>query len=113
MVMSRINFNFFAELGRTNVNGVRPLTILDTCAGVNFIRNYMLPIGYDTSLKYGPPNISDANGNCIDMHGLLNLQVELGGYILSLDIIIYKRLEASYILCTNFSTASSKPSVQN
>lgn len=102
MVMLPVSYKVFADIGTKNVHSVRTITIIDTGAGPNCIRKDKPPIRYYPYLKPGLPfSICDDTGNRIDMHGVVTLHVELGGYGRSLEFIIGSRLKATCIICTN------------
>lgn len=87
----------------TSASRARTHIILDTSARPYCIRKYTLPIGYYTYLQPGlVPNIFDANVNRIAMHCVIAMQVELGGYRVSLDFIICSLLATTCIMGTYF-----------
>lgn len=109
MVMSPRYYKVFAVIGTKSADLVQSLTILYTITVPNFIREDRLPIGYETYPKpYPLGNICDENWNRIDIHGVVTLQVDLGGYRLSLDCIIFNLQPTMCILRTEFCNRFAK-----
>lgn len=102
-VMARRNYKVYAGLGGSHSVIQRTLTILDTGAGPNFIREQELPEHVVGRLRAGPlPEICDANNRPLNMLGTVNLVVQLGTFVVRDVFIVCRTLAAPAILGADF-----------
>ena len=99
MVMAKRNYKCYAELGLHPYLLTRKLTVLDTGAGPNFIREDELPSGYAEQLKNGPvPSVCDANRNPVRIKGTVDLLVRMGEHLARVKFNVCERLAAGVVL---------------
>ncbi|CAN8069585.1 unnamed protein product [Agarophyton chilense] len=99
MVVSKRNYKVYADIGSDRNLLSRRLTILDTGAGPNFLRESELAPADLERIRYGPlRDIRDANKNALKTLGTVRLVVRLGRFVVLVDFIVCKTLAAPVVL---------------
>ncbi|CAN8076123.1 unnamed protein product [Agarophyton chilense] len=99
MEVSKRDYKVYADIGSDRNLLSRRLTILDTGAGPNFIRESELGPADLERIRYGPlPDIRDANKNAVKTLGTVRLLVRLGRFVVLVDFIVCKTLAAPVVL---------------
>ena len=79
------------------------LSVVDTCAGPNFIRLSELPLRMSKKPKSGPiHDICEANNRPLEMIGIVRLPVRLGCFLSVADFIVCPKLAAPLVLGADY-----------
>ena len=101
--MAKRNYKIYASVGADSNRLVRYLIVLDTGAGMNFIRRSEIPDGLHQHVYQGPvPEIRDANNRIINTSGILRLVVRINGSTSVVEFVVCDRLAAPVILGAAF-----------
>ena len=102
-VMAKRNYKIYGRVGADSNRLVRHLIVLDTGAGLNFIRRSEIPDGLVQYVTQGPlPEIRDANNRLITTLGILRLVVQINGSTNVVEFVVCDRLAAPVILGAAF-----------
>ena len=101
--MTKGNYRVYASIGLSYSLMRRMLTILDTGAGPNLIREDELD-GDLTDLvkKKSTPELYDANKNPLEVTGTIDLTVQLGTRTLVAPFLVVPKLAVPALLCADF-----------
>lgn len=93
VIMAKLNCKVYADLGLDRDRMFRVLSILDTGAGLNFVRRTELPVEVERYIRHGPlPDICDASNKPATVVGTVNLPVKLGTFIVHVELSCDKAL---------------------
>lgn len=102
-VMTKRNYKVYADLGLDPYRMFRVLTILDTGAGPNFVRQAELLDELDRYIRHGPlPEIFDANNKPLPMVVSVKLPVKVGTFLDIVGFIVSQTLAGPVILVADF-----------
>lgn len=91
--MSRRFYKFYADTGPNPYQLERTLSVLNTGAGLNFIRHNALPPGSDDRVRAGAIfRVCDANLNPIDTAGMTSFVVRVGTEVSKVTFIVCSSL---------------------
>ena len=87
------------------------ITTLDTGSGFNLIRSAIIPanaVDYVTNEGNHPP-LADANGNPLEIEGIIPLRLRLGNAEFSVHFYVCPSLSVDVLIGTEFANANIKP----
>lgn len=101
--MTKHNRKMYADLGLDSSRMFRVLTVLNTGAGPNFIRQTEISPEVEKNLKRAPPlEKYDANNRPLLLVGTVKQPVRLETFFFRVEFIVCQRLKAPVILGADF-----------
>ena len=103
-LMNLDHFKVMVLLGTSRTLMHTVLAILDTGAGPNLVRESLLPKDWrDHAVKQNAyPHIRDANGRKLNVEGVVQLYLDVGGQNLGVRFLVCRNLAVKAILGCDF-----------
>jgi len=102
--MAKRNYKIHADIGITRRFTKRFVAVLDTGAGPSFIKRNVLPHGINHLLRKSTSEtkIVDANERQVEVDGVIELSVIIGGRVESVQFNVVPRLAVDVIIGCDF-----------
>ena len=102
--MAKRNYKIHADIGITRRATRRFVAVLDTGAGPSFIRRDVLPEDIGAFIRKEPtaPKIIDANKRKVEIDGVIDLSVNIGGRVETVRFNVVPRLAVDVIIGCDF-----------
>ena len=103
-VMAKRNYKIHADIGITRRATRKFVAVLDTGAGPSFIRRDVLPDDIGAIIRKDPtaPKIIDANKRKVEIDGVIDLSVNIGGRVETVRFNVVPRLAVDVIIGCDF-----------